>query len=337
MQPHGGSALGRKEKQKIYQRDGKKLGPTIKINKQLGGQYAGFEPDIFGQAYERMLAKIEEVMSSGTTISLDFGVGTFYCENYKATFEFVHRLENKPGNDEALSMFPLENYGRGSATGGNKRLTTAASSSLLSNLPETSRRIKLGRVPKPPPQGSRRKSGRSNTDHPGTGRMLTDPSKASMVAMRFNTSRRPDGQRHGFKSQEHRMVPKRERKFRGKYPPLLDEYARTRCAVVEDIVYLRKIVDRIGSHYTQAARSVGFDADRGIIVVRKSDSKAPTASDGFTDMMLSPWAPVSSEDAANVLAMAVCYYECSRLSLSFERSMECWCSPSLPQGVQSRF
>ena len=289
------------EKQKIYQRDGKKLGPTIKINKQLGGQYAGFEPDIFGQAYERMLAKIEEVMSSGTTISLDFGVGTFYCENYKATFEFVHRLENKPGNDEALSMFPLENYGRGSATGGNKRLTTAASSSLLSNLPETSRRIKLGRVPKPPPQGSRRKSGRSNTDHPGTGRMLTDPSKASMVAMRFNTSRRPDGQRHGFKSQEHRMVPKRERKFRGKYPPLLDEYARTRCAVVEDIVYLRKIVDRIGSHYTQAARSVGFDADRGIIVVRKSDSKAPTASDGFTDMMLSPRAPVSSEDAANVL------------------------------------
>ena len=87
------------EKQKIYQRDGKKLGPTIKINKQLGGQYAGFEPDIFGQAYERMLAKIEEVMSSGTTISLDFGVGTFYCENYKATFEFVHRLENKPGNE----------------------------------------------------------------------------------------------------------------------------------------------------------------------------------------------------------------------------------------------
>ena len=80
----------------------------------------------------------------------------------------------------------------------------------------------------------------------------------------------------------------------------MDAFTRTQLAVIEDIIYLRKVADRIGGHYTPEARSVAFDVDRGILVHRSTDPRAPASSDGFVDIMLSPRVPSNMDEAVNL-------------------------------------
>ena len=53
-------------------------------------------------------------------------------------------------------------------------------------------------------------------------------------------------------------------------------------------------------HYTPEARSVAFDVDRGILVHRSTDPRAPASSDGFVDIMLSPRVPNNMDEAVNL-------------------------------------
>lgn len=267
--------------------NGAKSSPTIKINKVLGGEHAGVDSEVFGHAYKRMVDRVGEVLRGGSSVTLDFGVGTFVCENGTSNFEFLHRLEarKKPMPASTISL-PLK--------------YSNTSTSMLSHIPETSRRIKFEHAPKPPSTSSRRLG-----IAPGGGRQLTNPSESKAVSLKMSNLLSPvfveDG---GEKTQTRDScfvidVSPNKTFGEGSYPPLLDGFARTRCAVVEDILYSRNVVDRIGGHYTTSARSVGFDSNRGLIVVRKTDSRAPEATDGFTNMLLSPRACDKSVNGTN--------------------------------------
>ena len=60
-------------------------------------------------------------------------------------------------------------------------------------------------------------------------------------------------------------------------PALLDAYCRTRCATVEDVVFIRNTVDRIGSHYSPGTTILTLDIDTGLIKFRKEKTNLKSA------------------------------------------------------------
>ena len=272
-------------KKKMHQRGGSGgKGSTIKINRKIGSQYSGIDPKVFEMAYKRMFTKIGLVMKSGLRVDINFRVGNMICEDLKPVFNFQHRVESKNKTsmlktnnrnvNNMMELIPLDGstYQDDRDITTHSRITTATST--LSHIPNTSRRIKLEHVPQPPPKGTKRRIGDTGKKMPAGGRLLKNPSDATLVALKFEKPKP--------------ILSNDEIQPNPKYPALLDAFTRTELAVIEDIIYLRKVADRIGGHYTPEARSIAFDLARGTLVHRSTDPKAPTASDGYTDILLSP-------------------------------------------------
>ena len=98
--------------------------------------------------------------------------------------------------------------------------------------------IKLEHVPKPPPKGTKRRIGDTGQKMPAGGRLLKNPSDATLVGMKFERPKQIQG-KDGIEPND-------------KYPPLMDAFTRTQLAVIEDIIYLRKVADRIGALHTRS-------------------------------------------------------------------------------------
>ena len=329
-------------KKKMHQRGGNGgNGSSIKINRKIGSQYSGIDPIVFELAYKRMFTKIGSVMESGSRVDINFRVGNMICDNLKPEFNFLHRVEsknkvatlsshsnknvhtsNKKNNMELLPLAAFVPPGSALQRGEGDNTTRggiSTATSTLSHIPNASRRIKLEHVPQPPPEGTKRRIGDTGKKMPAGGRLLKNPSDATLVAIKFGKPK--------VASKNDKIVKN------AKYPALLDAFTRTQLAVIEDIIYLRKVADRIGGHYTPEARSIAFDLDRGILVHRSTDPKAPSASDGFTDILLSPRATGERNNVphTNYSEKESLIRKEELVSFNNNRSNKAWWTQPMPQ------
>ena len=159
-------------------------------------------------------------MQNGRNVDIDFRVGNMICKNKKTEFNFLHRIEskgqnsNKYGDNTATSKLgdiSLVAINQDNIIKSRDGLSTATST--LSHIPNTSRRIKLEHVPKPPPKGTKRRIGDTGQKMPAGGRLLKNPSDATLVGMKFERPKQIQG-KDGIEPND-------------KYPPLMDAFTHT--------------------------------------------------------------------------------------------------------------